>query len=774
MQSSLSILVDEKRVEDLLRQQGGAKALLKSWCNLCAFIGFIVLFTVMALFEPLPLYRSYEAYLRHRFDNGAAMRLEEVNSASDFYFYMERSLIPGIYSNDTTQYTGAGMSMPTMLKVDGDKANTRLFGLLRIRQLRSKPLKQCSLQDVFKPYFTECYAKFETENQFKGSFGPSDELGTAAKYEWSPDPKGDPYSGWLATYPPGGYMQKLHVNYTAAIELVKKMRSDLWVGPATRALFFEFTLYNFNLGLYAVCRIAFEISPAGTWLKTFDVDIIGQRFLKPLGNGGAGSWGYLIMEVVLVVFVMRYILEEMSEFIGFDNGHSKNPCRRMRIKYDYFYDGWNILDWLNLILIIVVLGYRVSNWGVGGEVIKSMESVVGTDIAVANYRSFHAVVNNVRIIRELTAFNAVLIWFKAVKYINILPYISTFIETMAIAWKLLAGWIAVFGTCFIGFCLSYSTAFGDSISDFRTVPRAFVFLIRTFVGDADMRLVYDANPVIGSMLIVLFVVGMIFVNMNLFYAILISSLSQARQSQEVIQAKKTQKLLDKFYGFADTAARVLQLQQRFRQCFPGLYSRMRNWEKQRLELERKRDDRIAEKTQKKNPDGDVEETLGAASPNFGRRAQRKKAQAIEDEDALEEESEIESEPDLGSLYFKDQLNPHRFHEAHHHDHDHHDGSIPHPFGEPVDPAELEREKEEHAKAMILEATEYVCDTVKERCRGARQIVLAEMNDAREVFQGIASVVEVLRNRAKSLEAQQETVLPAEVLARVKEAGEIDD
>merc|ERR1719359_807143 len=219
--------------------------------------------------------------------------------------------------------------------------------------------------------------------------------------------------------------------------------------------------------------------------------------------------------------------------------------------------------------------FRFANWSIS----QSKEVIIGTNLDVSMYTDLHDVVGNVRTIRQLTAFNAVLTWFKAVKYINILPYIGTFMETMALSWQYLAGWTAIFLTSFMGFSLSYCTAFGESISDFRTVPRAFIFLMRAFIGNADMRLVYDANPVIGSMLIVLFVVGMIFVNLNLFYAILISSLSEARQTQEVKQAKATARLVDKFVGFFETAGRVLKLQARFRGCFPGLYSRMKQWEK---------------------------------------------------------------------------------------------------------------------------------------------------------------------------------------------------
>merc|ERR1719272_397158 len=452
--------------------------------------------------------------------------------------------------------------------------------------------------------------------------------------------------------------------------------TNKWLDPASRVVFFEFTIYNLNLGLYAVCRITFEVSAVGGWLKTFDIDILDQRHLKPLGDKGLMAWMLLIMEAVLVIFVVRYLCEEASEFIACDNGHSKIPCLRMRIKLDYFTDGWNIIDWSNLILMIVVLGYRMSNWGISGDAVLA----IGVGLNTGDYTNLHGVVLNVRIIRQLTAFNCELTWFKAVKYINILPYIGTFMEVMALSWQMLVGFVAIFITSFMGFCLSYSTAFGESISDFRTVPRAFVFLMRAFIGNADMRLVYNANPVIGSMLILFFVISMIFVNLNLFYAIIISFMSDARQSQEMAQKKEMEKFNDKLFGFGETVSRVLQLAERFRGMFPGLYTRMRTWENAAKVLETKRDDKVEER--KKAAVVTIEEgALGSASPDCGRRRKRVFKQELEDPDADDDvEEEVESEPDLGPLRFREQLEPQEEYnedgEHHHHHHHHEDEDEP--------------------------------------------------------------------------------------------------
>jgi hypothetical protein len=313
-----------------------------------------------------------------------------------------------------------------------------------------------------------------------------------------------------------------------------------------------------------------------------------------------------------------------------------------------------------------------------------------------------------------------------------------------------------------------------------------MFLLRSFVGNADMRLVYDANPVIGSMLIVMFVVGMIFINMNLFYAILISSLSEARQTQEVEQAKKTENFMDKIYGFVETLSRVLQLQQRFRGCFPGLYSRMKKWEKERMELEKQRDQMVRDRERAKMPVADIDAALGAANPNFGRRKARKYKQTVDDDDD-DVKSVAESEPDLGSLRFKENLvPPPNWHgRSNNADFSEFATGFAEGFAEGMDNAmgtngamsdllkqamseREEYERQEYAKDKVLDATEYIVETVKDRCRGARQLVLSEMGDARQVLQGIGSVLEVLGRRARSLEAQQELVLPPESIARVKD------
>ena len=226
----------------------------------------------------------------------------------------------------------------------------------------------------------------------------------------------------------------------------------------------EFTIYNFNLGLYGVCRIVFEIAAAGDWTQTFEIDVLMQRNLQPLGSGSTEDWLFLILEAALLLFVLRYVLEEASEFVGFE---SKNGKMRLTIKWDYFLDAWNILDWFNLIMMIITVCYKIDTWAKAGAlyVISPADwNTVNPDL----YSNFHGVAANIRQVHSLVAFNTILTWFKAVKYINIIPYVTTFMQTVSISQVNLGSWIVVFCCTLTGFVLAFSTAFGADVSSLRT------------------------------------------------------------------------------------------------------------------------------------------------------------------------------------------------------------------------------------------------------------------------------------------------------------------
>jgi hypothetical protein len=732
--SGLSILVDEKRVNDLLAQKTGIKALVRAGCNLSVFIAFVSLFTLLALGEPFSQNRAFSGFVRRKFDTDAQMSLDEVDTITDFWRYTNVTLLPAIYGNDTRKYTYPGYVLEKFLPMGG--AN-RLFGVVRLRQLKVLPGEGCSVSGTFSGAFPVCNGPYSVASENKEEFGPLSPMGEP-EFRWYKAKGSDTFAGRVSDYPTSGYQEVLTSDFNTSFWRLRMMEEENWIDDTTRAIFYEFTIYNFNTGVYAVCTIAFEIAPSGRFVKTFTVDTLMQRHLAALGFGDTADWLVLVGEVILLLFVLRYLMEEASEFLGCE-ARGERRIRVPTVKTEYFTDAWNLLDWLNLLIMVATLGMRAATWSKA----SALQVYVG-DPAKQTVRTFtdmSGVAANVRTIHALLATNAVLTWFKAVKYINIIPYITTFMQTVRVAQKLLGSFIVVFTATLLGFVLGYSIAFGEDFASFRTTWKAYVFLMRTFVGDSNMQVVVDADPFLGSLLILLFVVGMFFLIMNLFYAIMISALADAKQIEDQRSVKKMQQMKERLDSVWYTLNEQFKLEQNFRAYLPGLYSRIGIWKKKKEKKEQERDEAMALKLRAKSVD-DMQ-ALGPGAPTFGRRKRRPLVTSVA---ALEDDvlSDPGSEPDLGPLRHKEQL--------------YHTDEWAAFTGGLVDGKPPEPEPTPECIDLVVDATRYVAAGICERTRGARGVLFSEMSESKEVLLSIATVLEVLGRRARDLEAQQRQVL----------------
>lgn len=736
--SALGVLVDEKRVNDILKQKSGAKVFVRSACNLLFFIMFLTLYTVWAvLMDPVTDNRAFERYIRNRFDLGATYPLHSVESIEDFWNYTEFSFMSGLYGNDTRHYSFPNAVIPTMLPIDHSTEETRLLAVARIRMARVRSGIECVVTDMYEPEFPNCYGPYTEDAVTTSDFGPTAPEGWK-EFQYSSDADGVTYAGKVATYLPGGYMEVMGANYTAAKERVDMLYASRWVDEATRAIWIDFTLYNFNLGLYAVCQIVFEVSPSGSWVKTFGVEVLTQRYMSPLGFGTFHEWAMLMIEAVIFLCVIRYVCEELAELLEVGGG-------KLGMKLNYWSDGWNLLDWLNLLLIVVVLGYRIDTWVKAPDMTVVLEDPSRVDLN--SFTNFNCVVENIRTIRTVTALNMVFTWLKAVKYVKILPYISTFMSTVKYAWRMLVSFAFVFTAIFLGFLLGYSVACGDRLPEFRTTWKAAIFLLRSFLGNANFGVVFKQSPLMGSFLILLFILVVYFIIMNLLYAIVLSALGDAKGNQDTHTRRAWLKNLEHVKSFWATLERVLSLEYRFRTCFGGLSSRQQKWAAKRRAKEKERDEDYAARMRAKQPQENLEEMLGPASPGMGRRKRGPMARHESDEHSDEEIDDDISEPDLGPLKSREQL-----HRAA-------GGGIV-SFAPNISGGGMLATSDPRGEALdlVMKATKHVTHGIVGRTNGARSLVVREMQDSRQMLHGIGKVLEVLNQRARDLEAQQVQLL----------------
>ena len=64
----------------------------------------------------------------------------------------------------------------------------------------------------------------------------------------------EPYSGQVAVYGGGGYIEELPTTPDALQKLLEQLQADEWIDVGTRAVFIDFTVYNPSDNLFAVVR----------------------------------------------------------------------------------------------------------------------------------------------------------------------------------------------------------------------------------------------------------------------------------------------------------------------------------------------------------------------------------------------------------------------------------------------------------------------------------------------------------------------------------------
>lgn len=738
--TGIGILADERRVNDLLQQKSGVAALFRSGCNILLFILFIVLYSVLVLGENLAAQRAFEGWIRRRFDLAGPMGVQDVHSQSGFWDYAQETLLPGFYGNNTGVYYLPGATVAKLLPMDGSNV---LVGVARIRTKQVTQNADCTVTSTFKSHFPNCYGPFSPEAEDKKGFGPVTDSGISA-FAWQ-DTADEPYRGQYATYGSGGYLQVLTANYPKTIREFDRWKNQGLVHLGTRAIFIDFSVFNFNLGYYGVCRMTFEISPNGNWVNKFDVVVVVPRHLSPLGNNSSSDWSLLVGEFVLMLFVLRYLIEEIQEFIQCD---SSNGSRRVSINTSYFVDAWNLVDLSNLVLMVVALAIRIITWGIAGnfQVYLGDPAKQGLD----TFSSLFSVGQNVRAIRQVLVFNSILTWFKAVKYLDFIPFIPILLATVVGSTPILVSWFFIWICMIFGFVVGFTLAFGDLVPAVSSFWNTFVFLLRTFLGDSDFRALYTAESVLATILIIAYIVLVIIITSNLFYAIAVNAYTDVNLAEEHKANKTMNQTLERLGVFLRQVAGALQMEERFKRYMPGLASRLKQRRIKQAKLEKARDEYVIAKRQHRELN--MIQDFGPNGPDWGRRPKRVVA-TMDDDDGDEKSDSEGSEVDLGpmrpvdknQLALSDGLDPKM------------QMSIKGALAL-KDAAEHEVTKEpegpQEETAAFLDATRHIASGVCQRTHSARNVLLGEMRESQEVLEGINVVLQVLSQRARDIETQQ--------------------
>eukprot|EP00397_Hematodinium_sp_SG-2012_P009542 GEMP01009630.1.p1 GENE.GEMP01009630.1~~GEMP01009630.1.p1 ORF type:complete len:735 (+),score=95.94 GEMP01009630.1:46-2205(+) len=719
MLSECKLLEDESLVAELRKRRNSIWNNVKNAVRMLVFIVFVILYAFMVLAEPHHRHRDFRETMRGTFDTSAVVPINNVDSIPGLWSYFNHTLLPSIMhariTEDSTITFDKILTGKTLQSARFDEFGTQLIGssiLVRTFRVKFRPFRVedgigCRVDPTFIGHYV-CYPPYSEDTKSTANFGRGKKVfqfGTpdvaASLNVTSTDFPS--VHGQVAEYSGAGFL----MTFSGTLDDVSKQLDFAidrqFVDLSTRAVMIEFNSWAPNEGFIGVVRIMFEISVSGNWVNTFNLDVIGERYLEPTFDS------LMVVELFMVLFLFYYLAEEFAELLI--------------KKSSYLKDGWNLVDWANLVMLMIFVLFRVQCFANAGGVMNQLNGTMYTDLSLfANY---------VTKARNVNAFNTVLVALKVVKYVSFIPYVTTLIWTLRSSWKFFVSFVVIYLSVFIGFSLAYNIGFGEKFAELSSFSDANLFLARSFAGDVDLTQVYESSPGLGGILIIMFIAVMYFLCMNLFYSIMISALGEAKIKLAITGDDQWKKFITKSVSEVENfLINELEFDKKIGQLFP-------KWAARRQEAVNKREAMKYEQKQKA-----LEATIqlnindgGPSSLHCGRI--RKKRREPSGQIALANivDSSSDSEVDLG----------------------------------PLSKTELNRRKRQELQINVprasepeiyFQAIEHMAAGLEKRGEAIQDSIVSEMRDLQRICASIHVVLEVLVRRSQDINSQQANYLRA--------------
>ncbi|CAE7573244.1 PKD2 [Symbiodinium microadriaticum] len=407
--------------------------------------------------------------------------ITRITDVDTLYAYLEDVFVPALYKNSTDIQLAESIS-PHLKPID---IANRMLGTVRLRQVRVNLEQNCQVLPLFEQYSVSCYPNYSPGTASTTAYGPQE------RFTFSEDTVGIPYTGALGSYSADGFMQLLASNMSQAMQQIQQLKVDGYMDAATRAFFAELNIWNSNIGLYAVVTFVVEFGASGGTAQEIVISTMTERVLTVGGLGTALDWLAFVLLILVMIFVVQFIFEEVQELYS--------SWRT------YFFDAWNLLDWANMVLLLIGFTLRMLLFSDAANANVGLEQLSNVD----SFQNISALASAATTVRVLNAFNCVLLWGKVTKYLRHLPLVKNLIRTVWTAFDLFLPFLIMFGVALVGFVMAFNVGFGDKVAELANFTTSAVYLCRAFLKDVQLMPVYAITPLFGAGLILLFYLNMI-------------------------------------------------------------------------------------------------------------------------------------------------------------------------------------------------------------------------------------------------------------------------
>mmetsp|Transcript_16131 Transcript_16131/g.39279 ORF Transcript_16131/g.39279 Transcript_16131/m.39279 type:complete len:759 (+) Transcript_16131:96-2372(+) len=416
----------------------------------------------------------------------------DVSVDSDFWEYMTTVIPAYLYTEEW--YNGEKFSQAELNYV---LHVNRLVQAPRIRQLRVLE-SECVIPPRLRKTISRCYPQFSSRLEDKAPI-PGWPPGSILNYRTDEQLETKGYNNGLLPYGGGGFAIDipLYFNKSEVLTFFTHLKDQRWTDLHTRAVFFDFALYNPVNGLFLSVRLLFEFLPYG------QVRPSSQFRAIRMGLISFDDYVALLLDLLVYCMVAFYILMDVRKLLAMGRSY-----------WGHF---WHWFNWANYVVFIITLVYKIQFW------LPSLAYVSGSgdlDIQRASL-DFEALGWLYYNIVNWNAFNNIFVWLKAfsfLKYAN--KGVANLSYTISSAATDCALFLLIFAIVIFAYAQAFHISFGTDIAEYKTLLDSVFGLFKTLLGSFDFEAIKSVNQILGPLLFVTFEVVCYFVLLNMFLAIL--------------------------------------------------------------------------------------------------------------------------------------------------------------------------------------------------------------------------------------------------------------
>ena len=304
----------------------------------------------------------------------------------------------------------------------------------------------------------------------------------------------------------------------------------------TRAVFFEFTIYNPFTNFFAVANILVEILATGGYYPY--PYIATTRLYRYIG---AESKVIMALEFVFFGYLIYYIVREVKEL--------RTVGRRA-----YLRDPWNYFDMAVIISSITTIVFYFMR-------------IVATKIVIRranedpySFTNFNYVVAIDSLVTSVMSFTVFVSFLKFMRLLRFNRRIGMLTSTLKACISPLCSFFLLFIIVFLAYTQFAFLIFGQKMSDYASFGRSVANMLGMTLGSFDFAALESTNRIIGPIFFFSYIMVMIMILMNVFLSIINDTFNEVNSdvSKQSSDSEIADFMMDRFVATIKRTGATIQ------------------------------------------------------------------------------------------------------------------------------------------------------------------------------------------------------------------------